>query len=118
MRVKVGVEEEVRSASVIAKAVECVLKSFMLDNGWRCVGDSIFVDSTFACSEERTHLCAVNVVVNLQLFDFVIAGAFMFLNFTRLQLFLFQCMYTSFFFTKKRNFLKHVIKLWVPIGNE
>ncbi|XP_026658336.2 uncharacterized protein LOC103701850 isoform X1 [Phoenix dactylifera] len=65
----VGVEEEVRSASVIAKAVECGLKSFMLDNGWRCVGDNIFVDSTFACSEERSHLCAIDVQVQSEIDD-------------------------------------------------
>ncbi|XP_073117528.1 uncharacterized protein [Elaeis guineensis] len=65
----VGVEEDVRSASVIAKAVECGFKSFMIDHGWRCVGDNIFVDSTFACSEERTHLCAVNVQVQSEIDD-------------------------------------------------
>lgn len=50
------------SGSLVAKAVECGLRSLMLEHGWRCVGESIYVDSTFAASEERSDLSAVNVV--------------------------------------------------------
>lgn len=65
----VGVEEEVRSASVIARAVECGFKSVMLDHNWRCLSDNTFVDSTFACSEEASHACAVNVQVQSEIDD-------------------------------------------------
>jgi hypothetical protein len=50
------------SGSLVAKAVECGLRCLMLERGWRFVGESIFVESTFAASEERTDLCALNVV--------------------------------------------------------
>ncbi|KAL5231335.1 hypothetical protein ABZP36_030111 [Zizania latifolia] len=62
----VGDEEEVVcSGSLVAKAVECGLRSLMLEHGWRCLGESIYVHSTFAPTEERTDLCALNVEVKL-----------------------------------------------------
>nr|CAD1837473.1 unnamed protein product [Ananas comosus var. bracteatus] len=51
--IEVGEEEEVKSESLIAKAVECGLRSIMLDQKWTCVGNNFFVESTFSCSEER-----------------------------------------------------------------
>lgn len=73
----VGDEEElVCSGSLVAKAVECGLRSLMLEHGWRCVGESIYVDSTFAASEERSDLCAVNVEVTFgrnDYFEFVVS---------------------------------------------
>uniref|UniRef100_A0A0D9XIH0 SAP domain-containing protein n=1 Tax=Leersia perrieri TaxID=77586 RepID=A0A0D9XIH0_9ORYZ len=63
---EVGEEEEVVcSGSLVAKAVECGLRCLMLDHGWRCLGESMYVLSTFAATEERTDLCAVNVEVKL-----------------------------------------------------
>lgn len=50
------------SGSLVAKAVECGLRCLMLERGWSFVGESIYVESTFAASEERTDLCALNVV--------------------------------------------------------
>uniref|UniRef100_J3N1K3 Uncharacterized protein n=1 Tax=Oryza brachyantha TaxID=4533 RepID=J3N1K3_ORYBR len=62
----VGEEEEVVcSGSLVAKAVECGLRSLMLEHGWRCLGEGVYVHSTFAATEERTDLCAVNVEVKL-----------------------------------------------------
>ncbi|KAF0892917.1 hypothetical protein E2562_019571 [Oryza meyeriana var. granulata] len=62
----VGEEEVVVcSGSLVVKAVECGLRSLMLEHGWRCLGESIYVCSTFAATEERTDLCAVNVEVML-----------------------------------------------------
>jgi len=62
----VGEEEElVCSGELVAKAVECELHSMMLEHGWTCLGESIYVDSKFHQSEERTDLSAVNVVMNL-----------------------------------------------------
>ncbi|KAG8088223.1 hypothetical protein GUJ93_ZPchr0010g7498 [Zizania palustris] len=62
----VGDEEEVVCpGSLVAKAVECGLRSLMLEHGWRCLGESIYVHSTFAPTEERTDLCALNVEVKL-----------------------------------------------------
>ena len=61
-----GEEEElVCSGELVAKAVECELHSMMLEHGWTCLGQSIYVDSKFHQSEERTDLSAVNVVMNL-----------------------------------------------------
>jgi hypothetical protein len=34
----------------------------MLDHGWRCLGENIYVDLKFDQNEERTDLCVVNVV--------------------------------------------------------
>ncbi|XP_051190712.1 uncharacterized protein [Lolium perenne] len=66
----VGEEEEVVcSGALVAKAVECGLRCLMLERGWRFVGGSIFVDSTFAASEERTDLRALNVEVRSGLND-------------------------------------------------
>ncbi|KAM0851733.1 hypothetical protein ACQ4PT_052238 [Festuca glaucescens] len=66
----VGEEEEVVcSGSLVAKAIECGLRCLMLERGWRFVGESIFVESTFAASEERTDLCALNVEVRSGLND-------------------------------------------------
>ncbi|CAM0957093.1 unnamed protein product [Alopecurus aequalis] len=66
----VGEEEEVVcSGSLVAKAVECGLRCLMLERGWKFVGESIFVESTFAASEERTDLCALNVEVRSGLND-------------------------------------------------
>jgi hypothetical protein len=50
------------SGALVAKAVECGLRCLMLERGWKFLGGSIFVDSTFAASEERTDLRALNVV--------------------------------------------------------
>lgn len=55
-------EELACSGELVAKAVGCWLRSMMLENGWKCLGETIYVYSTFADSEERTDLCAVNVV--------------------------------------------------------
>ncbi|KAM0863231.1 hypothetical protein ACQ4PT_044719 [Festuca glaucescens] len=66
----VGEEEEVVcSGALAAKAVECGLRCLMLERGWRFVGGSIFVDSTFAASQERTDLRALNVEVRSGLND-------------------------------------------------
>nr|AAL86498.1 putative DNA binding protein [Oryza sativa Japonica Group] len=62
----VGEEEEVVcSGSLVAKAVECDLRSLMLEHGWRCLGESVYVLSTFADTKERTDQCTVNVEVKL-----------------------------------------------------
>lgn len=57
-------EEEalVCSGSLVVEAVRCELRSMMLDHGWRCLGENIYVNSKFDQNEERTDLCAVNVV--------------------------------------------------------
>ncbi|XP_044958087.1 uncharacterized protein LOC123409185 isoform X1 [Hordeum vulgare subsp. vulgare] len=66
----VGEEEEVVcSGSLVAKAVECGLRCLMLERGWSFVGESIYVQSTFAATEERTDLCALNVEVRSGLND-------------------------------------------------
>ncbi|XP_073360239.1 uncharacterized protein [Aegilops tauschii subsp. strangulata] len=66
----VGEEEEVVcSGSLVAKAVECGLRCLMLERGWSFVGESIYVQSTFAVIEERTDLCALNVEVRSGLND-------------------------------------------------
>ncbi|KAK3123296.1 hypothetical protein QOZ80_8AG0628150 [Eleusine coracana subsp. coracana] len=70
------VEELACSGELVAKAVGCELRSLMLEHGWRCLGETIFVCSTFAESEERTDLCAVNVNVRLggnDDFEFVVS---------------------------------------------
>ncbi|KAF3332473.1 SAP domain-containing protein [Carex littledalei] len=61
--IRIGVEEEVKSVSVIAKAIEIGLRCVMLDNNWTCIGDNTFVKSTFSTSEERSNVYAVNVQV-------------------------------------------------------
>ncbi|ONK65425.1 uncharacterized protein A4U43_C07F36960 [Asparagus officinalis] len=67
--IEVGLEEEVRSSSLIAKAVEWWLRSIMFDNSWSCVGENCFIQSSFACSEERRHLCSINVTVQAETDD-------------------------------------------------
>ncbi|XP_020705575.2 uncharacterized protein LOC110116374 [Dendrobium catenatum] len=60
-----NVEEEVevvRSAILIASVVECWLRSLMLEKNWGCIGDSTFVNSTFASDEEKKYFQALNVV--------------------------------------------------------
>ncbi|KAJ1295494.1 hypothetical protein BS78_01G228500 [Paspalum vaginatum] len=73
----VGEEEElVCAGSLVAKAVECELRSMMLEHGWRCLGESIYVNSKIDHNEERTDLCAVNVEVRLgrnDNFEFVVS---------------------------------------------
>ncbi|KAL6640855.1 hypothetical protein ACP70R_019036 [Stipagrostis hirtigluma subsp. patula] len=73
----VGEEEELAcSGELVAKAVGCGLRFLMLEHGWRCVGESIYVQSSFAESEERSDLCAVNVEVRLGRnddFEFVVS---------------------------------------------
>ncbi|CAD6342539.1 unnamed protein product [Miscanthus lutarioriparius] len=75
--VEVGEEEAlVCSGSLVAEAVRCELRSMMLDHGWRCLGENIYVDSKFDQNEERTDLCAVNVEVRLGRtddFEFVVS---------------------------------------------
>uniref|UniRef100_A0A0E0M6C3 Uncharacterized protein n=1 Tax=Oryza punctata TaxID=4537 RepID=A0A0E0M6C3_ORYPU len=62
----VGEEEEVVcSGSLVAKALECGLRSLMLEHGWWCLGESVYVLSTFAANADRTDQCAVNVEVKL-----------------------------------------------------
>jgi hypothetical protein len=61
--VVVGAEEaSVCSGSLVAEVVWCELRSMMLDHGWRCLGENIYVDLKFDQNEERTDLCVVNVV--------------------------------------------------------
>ncbi|KAH0455335.1 hypothetical protein IEQ34_015367 [Dendrobium chrysotoxum] len=55
-------EEVVRSAILIARVVECWLRSLMLEKSWGCIGDSTFVNSTFASDEEKKYFQALNVV--------------------------------------------------------
>ncbi|XP_039784257.1 uncharacterized protein LOC120650999 isoform X3 [Panicum virgatum] len=73
----VGEEEElVCSGELVAEAVRCELRSMMLEHGWTCLGQSIYVDSKFHQSEERTDLSAVNVEVRLGRnddFEFVVS---------------------------------------------
>lgn len=57
-------EEEVASAALVAKAVEIWLRILMLEHKWTCVGNYTFVDSTFAGAEERSNVCALNLVVH------------------------------------------------------
>ncbi|CAL4916778.1 unnamed protein product [Urochloa decumbens] len=71
-------EEEalVCSGELVAKAVGCELRSMMLEHGWRCLGESIYVDSKFDQNQERTDLCALNVEVRLGRnddFEFVVS---------------------------------------------
>ncbi|KMZ60602.1 hypothetical protein ZOSMA_58G00580 [Zostera marina] len=56
-------DAELESPSLVAKAVECGLKSLLLDSGWRSVGESCFVHSTFSTSEEKRHLMAFTLSV-------------------------------------------------------
>ncbi|KAJ3702917.1 hypothetical protein LUZ61_006622 [Rhynchospora tenuis] len=70
--IRIGVEEEIQSGSVIAKALEIALRCAMLDHKWTCVGDNTFVKSTFSTSEERANVCAVNVQVQSEASDEVI----------------------------------------------
>ncbi|EMS59651.1 hypothetical protein TRIUR3_33051 [Triticum urartu] len=66
----VGEEEEVVcSGALVAKAVECGLRCLTLERGWSFVGESIYAQSTFAASEERTDLCVLNVEVRSGLND-------------------------------------------------
>ncbi|KAG6512754.1 hypothetical protein ZIOFF_030883 [Zingiber officinale] len=58
----IGLEEEVASAALVAKAVEIWLRILMMEHKWTCVGDCTFVDSTFAGTEERSNVCALNLV--------------------------------------------------------
>ncbi|XP_020089310.1 uncharacterized protein LOC109710911 [Ananas comosus] len=81
--IEVGEEEEVKSESLIAKAVECGLRSIMLDQKWTCVGNNTFVESTFSCSEERSNLCAINVQVQSEMDEFVFLLSPDVLRFTR-----------------------------------
>ncbi|XP_012698127.2 uncharacterized protein LOC101769602 isoform X2 [Setaria italica] len=73
----VGEEEALEcSGELIAKAVGCDLRSMMLEHGWRCLGESIYVDSKFDQNQERTDLCAVKVEVRLGTnddFEFVVS---------------------------------------------
>ncbi|CAL4933540.1 unnamed protein product [Urochloa decumbens] len=73
----VGEEEAlVCSGELVAKAVGCELRSMMLQHGWRCLGESIYVDSKFDQNQERTDLCALNVEVRLGRnddFEFVVS---------------------------------------------
>ncbi|PNT67261.1 hypothetical protein BRADI_3g23105v3 [Brachypodium distachyon] len=73
----VGEEEEVVcSGSLVAKAIECGLRCLMLEHGWSFVGESIYVETMFAASEERTDLCALNVEVRSgpnDHFDFIVS---------------------------------------------
>ncbi|KAJ0971626.1 hypothetical protein J5N97_019585 [Dioscorea zingiberensis] len=59
----VGDEEEVGTSSLVARAIECGLRCFMLENGWSCVGENSFVRSSFAVCEEGKHVYAVEVKV-------------------------------------------------------
>jgi hypothetical protein len=43
----------------------------MLDHGWRCLGENIYVDLKFDQNEERTDLCIVNVVQCFGIFALV-----------------------------------------------
>ncbi|KAJ1686894.1 hypothetical protein LUZ63_018284 [Rhynchospora breviuscula] len=70
--IRIGVEEEVQSGSVIATALEIALRCAMLDHKWTCIGDNTFVKSTFSTTEERTNVCAVNVQVQSEASDEVI----------------------------------------------
>ncbi|CAL4941932.1 unnamed protein product [Urochloa decumbens] len=74
---QVGEEEAlVCSGELVAKAVGCDLHSMMLEHGWRCLGESIYVDSKFDRNQERTDLCALNVEVRLGRnddFEFVVS---------------------------------------------
>ncbi|KAG0549452.1 hypothetical protein BDA96_01G257000 [Sorghum bicolor] len=75
--VEVGEEEAlVCSGSLVAEAVRCELRSMMLDHGWTCLGENIYVDSKFDQNEERTDLCAVKVEVQFGRnddFEFVVS---------------------------------------------
>ncbi|TVU46258.1 hypothetical protein EJB05_05783, partial [Eragrostis curvula] len=71
-------EEEVLACSgeLVAKAVECGLRSLMLEHGWKFLGETIYVCSSFAESEEKTDLCALNVEIRLGRnddFEFVVS---------------------------------------------
>lgn len=58
-----GEEEALEcSGELVAKAVGCELRSMMLEHRWRCLGESIYVDSKFGQNQEGTDLCTVNVV--------------------------------------------------------
>ncbi|XP_020571260.1 uncharacterized protein LOC110018324 [Phalaenopsis equestris] len=64
---KLGEEEEVRSAILIARAVECWFRSLMMEKSWRCIGESTFVDSTFAVDEEKKYFHALNARVQSEI---------------------------------------------------
>ncbi|XP_077236115.1 uncharacterized protein LOC143877779 isoform X2 [Tasmannia lanceolata] len=60
----VVVDGELKSASLIVKAIDCGLRSvFLSDSNWRCIGDGYIVRSNFACSEEKNHIYALHVTV-------------------------------------------------------
>ncbi|XP_042385306.1 uncharacterized protein LOC121976942 [Zingiber officinale] len=65
----IGLEEEVASAALVAKAVEIWLRILMMEHKWTCVGDCTFVDSTFAGTEERSNVCALNLRVQPEMGD-------------------------------------------------
>ncbi|KAL4197383.1 hypothetical protein AMTRI_Chr04g250820 [Amborella trichopoda] len=67
--VEVKVEEEVESSSLIAKAVECGLKSALLERNWTCLGDNIVVDSKISCIEGETPLPALHLSVQIEADD-------------------------------------------------
>ncbi|KAL6001671.1 hypothetical protein ACLOJK_007411 [Asimina triloba] len=59
----VVVDEELTSGSLIAKAVDCCLRSVLLENGWRCIGNGCMVNSCFGSSEEKNDLYAIQLAV-------------------------------------------------------
>lgn len=61
LKVFVG-DGEVISGSLISKAVDCSLRSFLLESNWKCVGDGYIVNSSFSSGEEKSHIYALDVV--------------------------------------------------------
>ena len=68
LKVFVG-DGEVISGSLISKAVDCSLRSLLLEKNWKCVGDEYIVNSSFSPSEEKSHVYALDVVNNIFCLD-------------------------------------------------
>ncbi|XP_068658037.1 uncharacterized protein [Aristolochia californica] len=58
----VSIEEEVKSGSLNAKAIDCGLRSLFLEtSNWSCLGDCYIIHSSFAVIEEKNHLETLHV---------------------------------------------------------
>ncbi|KAL6854251.1 hypothetical protein ACP4OV_019154 [Aristida adscensionis] len=73
----VGEEEELAcSGELVSKAVGCGLRFLMLEHGWRCLGESIYIEPASAENEETSDLRVVHVEVQLGRnddFEFVVS---------------------------------------------
>ncbi|RWR77123.1 putative DNA binding protein [Cinnamomum micranthum f. kanehirae] len=64
---------EVISGSLISKAVDCSLRSLLLEKNWKCVGDGYIVNSSFSRGEEKSHVYALDVTIQVDTDDCFVA---------------------------------------------